>query len=412
MTGPPLTVSDYLGIAWRGRAIIAVATVIAIAVALVMVQLQPRVYAAKVTFLPPRDAPQSASGSLGAALMSAAGSGGGSGGMMMSFPTLFGGGAGMSSHVDTMVALLRSRALRTSVVQALTPTWGEDVGGRLMGVVTDTLQKGVVGVTVEATDGRLAAAAANAYVDGLDRMLESFNDQSATRRQASYTSQLERAAKAVEVAEQELLKFQTENRVLLNVDGPAKGAAESVLVLRSQITGLEMQREVLKLRFTDEHPQMRELVKQIAELKNQYSKSLFGGAMDLPAESPASRGLARKEFFVPVANMTPVQFSLLKLYRNLKIQEAFYTGALQGLQQLQYGGNDTSRIELLDPAEPSGSPIRPNVRFTVAAAAAGGFVVGIALVFIRAYVRLMRGARRPVRASRPMVESDPEAVRT
>jgi hypothetical protein len=378
-------------------------TALALSVAVVYVQFQPRIYSAKVTMLPSKEGANQ-SLSLGAALLLGAGKEGG----IMSLPGMAGSAPGLSSNQDMILALLRSRTLREAVVRSHAKTWGADVGRKIVLVRPDTTEKGALGIIVEAKDPRLAAEVANRYVDELDRMLLRLSNQSGSRRQAAYTAQLERAAKAVEIAEEDLLKFQSENRVLLSsLDGPTKGAVDSTVALRGSIMSLEMQREVMRLRYTDRHPQMQEIDKQISELKSQYSKNLFGGAMDLPPESPSARGALRKEFFVPAAKMTPVQFSLLKLYRNLKMQEAFYTGALQGLQQIQYGSDDNApQVELLDPAEPSPTPVRPNIPFTAAVGAVVGLVAGVIFTFVREYVRLT--ARERGRQSSPM----PEVART
>jgi tyrosine-protein kinase Etk/Wzc len=256
----------------------------------------------------------------------------------------------------------------------------------------------------EATDPKLAADVANYYFTYLDHMLDRYASQSLRKREAFYSAQLERAEKEVESAEQALLKFQAENRVLA-IDPNTKGTVDAAAGLRASIMGLEMQREVMRMRVTDQHPQMRELEKQIAELKRQYSKNLFGEAMDLPPEAPGVRG-ARKEFFVAAARMTPVQFAFLKLYRNLKVQEAFYTGAFQALQQMKYEDNSrTGRVQVLDPAIPPGSPARPRVSLMIAGAVVVALVLGIAMAFVYEYVRRLREAER--RQRRPAREAAP-----
>ena len=178
----------------------------------------------------------------------------------------------------------------------------------------------------------------------------------------------------------------------------------------------ELQLATKRLRFTDQHPQTIELKKQIAEFKQQYSKSLFGGAMDLPLESPTAKG-TRKEFFVPAAKMTPVQLAFLKLYRNLKIQEAFYTAALQGLQQIKYGeGAPPAGVELLDPAIPPSSPSGPNIPFIVGVAALSAMIAGVFLALTLEYFARVREQERrtrpplPARGRRPDDGAEPRSI--
>jgi capsular polysaccharide biosynthesis protein len=341
--------------------------------------------------------------SLGALLASAGAGGGGGGGaafvpgVTLSLPSL-------TTTLDVFVAVLRSRTLREEVLQGLRETTGVDVAARLLGADPSAKEKSIVSVTVDATEPKIAADVANAYFDYLDRRLQRSAEAAGKRQEMLYVAQLERAAREVDVAEHELLKFQTENRMLASTDVATKGQVESGAMLRGQIMAMELQREVMRMRFTDQHPEMREVDKRIAELKKQYSRNLFGAAMDLPPESPGAKG-PRKEFFVSAERTTPVQFAYLKLLRNLKIQEAFYLGAVQGLQQIQYtgGANRPPEIERLDPALPPLAPARPNRLLIVSVGIVIGLVVAVCGVLAReAAVRALAEQRyRPSPAGPP-----------
>jgi len=388
---------------WRLRlAILAFAVVIA-AIAYGFASLQPKVYSARATVLTPKEA---AAPSLSASLGNLLGSGGGGrdgGGGGLSLPTLIGGAPSLSTNQDMFVVLLRSRSLREQVNASMVKKFGPRADGMLVTVLPDTKDKGALALTVEAKDPVLASEFANEYFEELDRMLERLTEQTTKRQELSYAAQLQRAAREVEVAEDALVKFQNENRML----GSGAGAAESKKEadvgagMRGQIMALELQREVMAMRYTPQHPAMRDIEKQIAEMKRQYSRNLFGAPMDLPADAGGKSG--RKEFFVPAEKMTPMQLNYLKLHRNLRIQEAFYTGALQGLQQIQYNNAAPSnRVDFLDRALPNPTPVRPNVRFITIGAGMLGLVIGalLSLVFefFRQRRRLMAGGRVPRRA--------------
>ena len=364
----------------------------AVVIALVAVSFQSKVYAARSTVLAPKEsAPQGLSASLGALL---GGGGGRDGGGGMSLPSLFGSGPSVATNTDMFGAILRSRTSLSEVSAELAKKYGPDTGSKLLSVDVSTAEKGVIAVSVQSTDPVLAAEAANGFFQVLDRTLERLAEQGASRQEKFYTDQIQRAAREVASAEEAVVNFQAENRVI-PVDGPTKAVVDPNANLRGAIMAVELQREVMRMRYTEQHPQMRELDKQIGELKKQYSKNLFGAPMDLPGETPAQR---RKEFFVSTEKLTPVQFAYLRLYRNLKIQEAFYTGALQGLEQLKYGDAHPVRVEPLDPALPPGAPVRPRVVFTVAVAAVGGLLVAIVLVSMSEYIRRLRAEERAMRA--------------
>ena len=401
-----LTILDYWRVVWRARWLILTLAVVSSIVAFGVGRLQPKVYTARATILPPREsAPQSLS--LGAMFMGGAGGGregGGFGlpGISLAVPSL-------STNQDLFMALLRSRTMREEVLVEFVKSWGPSVGSMVDSVQPDTREKGVVGLIVEARDPKLAAELANYYFSHLDRMLERYADQATKRRESFYAAQLERAAKEVEAAEAAVLKFQSENR-FLGLDTSTRREVDSVAMGRGAIMLLELQLETMRLQFTDQHPQILALKKQIDEMKRQYSSSLFGGAMDLPPESPTAKG-TRKEFFVPAAKMTPVQFAFLKLYRNLKIQEAFYTASLQGLQQIKYEEGSVPGVEVLDPAVPPSGPSRPNIRFITGSAALSALIAGILLAFILEYLTRVREQERqqapvPARSRRSVERSE------
>jgi len=404
-----LTILDYWRVVWRARWLILTLAVVSAIVAFGVGRLQPTVYAARATILPPKEsAPQSLS--LGAMFMGGASGGGGREGGAFGLPGISLVVPSLSTNQDLFMALLKSRTMRGEVLTEFATRWGPSVDSMVDSIQPDTREKGVVGLTVEARDPKLAAELANYYVSHLDRMLERYADQATKRRENFYAAQLERAAKEVEAAEAAVLKFQSENR-FLGLDASTKREVDSVAMGRGAIMVLELQLETMRLQFTDQHPQILALKKQIAEMKRQYSSSLFGGAMDLPPESPTAKG-TRKEFFVPAAKMTPVQFAFLKLYRNLKIQEAFYTASLQGLQQIKYGeGFTTPGVELLDPAVPPSAPSRPNVLFTVMVAAVSALIIGVFLSFVLEYFAKLREVERqqaaaPARSRRSVERSE------
>ena len=411
------TVLDYWRVVWNARLWIVALVIVAGAAGLGFARMQPRVYTSKATILTPKDAaPQALTSSLGALLGGGGGREGGGGGI--SIGAITGGAPSVSPNLDMFMALLRSRTLRLEVIEDARKTMGSDVGAKILSVTPDSRDKGVVSLTVEATDPNVAAQIANLYFAQLDRMIERYGDQATHRQKVFYADQLQRAAREVSTAEEALLKFQATNHII-PMDGPTKGAVDATANLRGHIMGLEMQREVMRLKLTDQHPEMRELDKRIAELKKGYSKNLFGAPMDLPSENTGGRG-TRKEFFVSTEKMTPVQFAYMKLYRNLKIQEAFYTGALQGLEQIKYTDTNSSpRVEMLDPALPPGGPSRPNVKGIVQAAAVGGLLIGIVGAFLVEYFKRVRQEdRRRSRATRvprngpaqPRVASEPARV--
>ena len=402
-----LSASEYLRVSWKARYVIVVMAILAGVIAGIVGSMQPKIYAATSTMLAPRDAqPSGMSGTLGSLLSSATGGRDGGGGGI-SFPGFEVSMPRTASNLDVFNTLLTSRSMREDVVSEFAKQRGPEAGGMIRGITTaQTKDRTALSVTAHATDPKLAADVANAYFDFLDRRLQRQADNHSRRQEVFYRSQLERAAREVDVAEEALVKFQRDNRMVASVDVTAKAGAEASGNLRGAIMAMELQREILRMRYTEQHPQMREADKQINELKKQYSKNLFGQAMDLPPESPGAKA-PRKEFFVSTERMTPTQFAYLKLLRNLKIQEAFYTGAFQGLENMRYAteAGKPPSIEILDPAIIPSTPISPNIRFIVFAAVVAAIVTGVIGALVREYVvellKVQRRASGPTRSGAP-----------
>jgi uncharacterized protein involved in exopolysaccharide biosynthesis len=388
------TFLDHWRVVWAARWVIITMTVFSAALGFAVARLMPKLYIARATVLPPKES-GGASASMSLTNMVTSMLGGGRDGGGFNLPGLSMSAASVTTNQDVFVAVLGSRTMREEVLAHFAKT-DPRVASKVGAIrpLIDAREKGIISLSVEATEGPLASDLANYYFEALDKLLERYAEQAIRRQEAVFSAQLERAAREVEAAEKKLLDFQTEKRILAVGGARSETGTSTAAALRANIQTLELQREVNRMKYTDQHPIMRELDKQISELKRQYSKNLFGTAMELPPEEAGIKGF-RREFFVSAERMTPVQFAFLKLARNLQIQEGFYTAAIQGLQQIKYGeGASYGRVVVLDPAIPPGAPAKPNVMLVVAGATGGVFIAAVILVFFLEYLRRVRALER------------------
>jgi len=392
-----LTILDYWRVAWRARWGIVSLTVVSAAVSLVVGWTMPKVYTARITafFIPGTAA--------GASTMAGGAGAGGAGEGLMSLLARVGGGSPGGAEISgrglpPIDVLLKSRTVKEQLLAEFARKKGRNIESKVVSIAPDMKEKGVIALTVEATEAAVAADLANHVPDFMSGLLEDMSREAAHHQETVYQAQLKRAAKELDGAERQLLAFQSENRVLVSM--AAKDAVETGANLRGNIMALELQREVMLTRFTREHPQVRELDSQIAELKRQYSKNLYGDAMELPGETAGGRG-NRREFFVAASKLSPIQFAFLKQYRTFKFHEAFYTAAMEGFTRLQYEGMTFGTFRVLDSAVVPGAPSRPNVPFIVAAASIGGLIAGLVLAFFADYVARVRAVERRRRLGLP-----------
>jgi len=187
-----------------------------------------------------------------------------------------------------------------------------------------------------------------------------------------------------------LIEFQEKYRYIA-LDSGTRSAIASGAVQAGSVMALEMERALKRSYLTDSHPEMIAMDRRIYEAKRLISHQLYGEAQPLPPESPGAP--PRKEFFVASAKLTPLQFKLADVYRNLKFREALWTHIITSIETLKYtSDNPTSiHIDWLDRAVPPGGPFKPNIPYNVAAVGVGSFVIGIFLAFLLEYLTRLKG---------------------
>ena len=108
---------------------------------------------------------------------------------------------------------------------------------------------------------------------------------------------------------------------------------------------LELQREVMRMNLTEHHPQMQEVQKQIAELKRQYSRNLFGAPWTCPRG-----GRREKEFFVATEKTTPVSSRISSSSATSRSRKPLH-GRAAGIGEIKYTRPPLAAARrVLDPA--------------------------------------------------------------
>jgi tyrosine-protein kinase Etk/Wzc len=144
-----------------------------------------------------------------------------------------------------------------------------------------------------------------------------------------------------------------------------QGLLEGVVKIETEITLLLQKRDELIQKFTDSHPSVIALDKQIARLQGQVK------AHDRKIEG------------LPV-----VQQETLKLSRDVKVSTELYTTLLNSVQTLRVAKAGTvGDVRIIDYAALFNEPIKPKKALIVAISLVLGLTLGIALAFIRKALR-------------------------
>jgi uncharacterized protein involved in exopolysaccharide biosynthesis len=300
------------------------------------------------------------------------------------------------SNRDVLVAILKSRTMGQELVDRFRlkeyykAQFAEDAIRGVQGA-TDILvsKEGVISVKVEDRDPKLAADIANGYVTTLDRLFAKLGTTDASRQRVFIAERLEKTEKALRQAEEALRRFQENNKAIV-MQEQARSAIEEAARVKGQIVASEAQLEFLRSFSTEGNPQVVAQRRQIEELKRQLGQMQYGRGMDLPAES-ANPGQPRREFHLPFTKVPELGMELLRLMREVKIQETVFNLLTAQFEQAKISeARDTASVQVLDRAVPAERKSKPSVRLNMAIAGALSLFVAIFLAFFLEYVTRIR----------------------
>jgi len=343
-----------------------------------------KIFESKASILAPRE---SGGGGTGlAAALAAAGGGQFLGGLIP------GGG----SSRDVFVAILKSRTMAQELVDRFrlkeyySAKYTEAAINGLQGATDISVSKeGVISVKVEDKDPKLAAEIANAYVTNLDRLFAKFGTTDASRQRAFIVDRLEKTEKDLRQAEETLRRFQERNKTIA-MEGQARAAIDAAAQLKGQITAAEVQLEVMRAFATESNPQVQQQRRQIEEMKRQLAQMQYGQGLLLPSEK-RTPGEQRQEFQVPFAKVPELGMELIRLMREVKVQETVFALLTQQFEQAKIAeARDTPIVQVLDKAVPAERKSKPKTTLNMAIAGALSLFVGVFLAFFLEYVERVR----------------------
>jgi len=200
---------DYWRVIWKYKWIIGGLCSVSVIAALIFSLLSPKIYESTATILNPKEG---AGGNLLSAL-GAAGLGQQIAGI--SIPSL-------TPNRDLFISLLKSRLIAKDVVERfnLKERWQartlDEAIDSAKGIpkISQT-KEGVLVITVEDTDPKMAADIANFYLEQLDRVVSKLGTSAAGRQARFIAEQVSRADKDLKTTEESLREFQERNRAFL-----------------------------------------------------------------------------------------------------------------------------------------------------------------------------------------------------
>jgi len=324
----------------------------------------PNVYTATVKVLPPQKDGGGISSMLGQL-----------GGLAM----LAGAGKG-GVDSDLYLGILKSRSVGEAVIQRLGLTQAfkvatqKEAWGRLEGAVrAQTGKDGMINISVDSTDPKLAAQIANTMADELGRTLVRLNLSKAGTEKVFLEKRLEVVKRDLKNAEEELKAFSQRTKIV-RIEAQAGASVSSVVRLKTEIASKEVQLAVLRNSQTDQSHEVQALLAALAKLKTELAK--FSGS-----EGGDGSGVPA------IGNVPQVGLEYARRFREFKVQEAIFEQLSKQyeLAKLNYA-KDTSSLQVLDEALVPDRKSGPKRSIMVLMSTLVAFLCSVVAVLVREFL--------------------------
>lgn len=225
-------------------------------------------------------------------------------------------------------------------------------------------QSNVIRLRYEATDQQFAQ-------DLINAIARAYLAQNVERRSAEARSslqfletQLPELKQTVNSMEESLSNYRSKSGTIA-INKEAEGLLQQSISLENNRLELELKRDELLQRFKPEHPSVKAIQQQIAQVQ-QASNRLNGSIDKLPQ--------AQKE--------------LLRLERDAKVNTELYISLLNNAQELKIAEAGTvGNVRIIDFAVPNNKPVAPRKALIVAVSAVLGIMLGVFAALVMRFLR-------------------------
>jgi len=288
---------------------------------------------------------------------------------------LIGSSLGISSTNDQYVGMLKSRTMydwiidKFGLMELYKAKYREDARTRLGNSVTIKSGKDeIITVSVEDKDPKRAAEMANAFIEKLKEMTQTFAVTEASKRRLFFEEQLGKVKEDLIQSEVAMQSYQ-EKTGAISMDEQAKAVIESIAALRAQVAAKEVELKVMKTYSEPRNPDLQKSEEALKGMKEELQK-----LETKSGENP--------DPLAPTGRIPEIGTDYVRKLRELKYQETLFE-----LMANQYEiarvdeARDATVIQVLDKAVPPGKKAKPRRTFMVALATFSGFFIAIFAAF-------------------------------
>jgi len=336
---------DVIGVLMKWRRLLALNFVAAGIITFIIASFLPKWYSSSAALFPPEQeagigvASSLLGGGLGSLIS-------GSGMSLPSFATLS----------DIYAAILHSRIVGEGVLDKnnLMEVYGQKSREKALAELAGHLSvavepEGIIRISCEDRDPQRTVVLVNSFIEELNRINRDVRVVKASATRQFIEERLDQTKKDLVAAENEFKKFQVENNAI-SLPDQVNAMISSLADLKSQQVLAEIELGVLNRTFLPTHTQVMQQKAKIDEINKQI-KLLEKGSSDNKIDNPLS---------FPLADAPDLGLQLVRLTRELKIQEAIFELLTQQYEQAKIQEKrDTPTVEVLDPPKVPERKSRP-----------------------------------------------------
>lgn len=206
-------------------------------------------------------------------------------------------------------------------------------------------------------DPRLAAKITNSFIYELDKINSRITRSYAEATRKFIGNRLDETKLALKIAEEELCSFQKEHGTI-SIKDQIRVTIESTAQLMAEMMAAKIELGVLKMTLGSSHKSVNQLQIQINQIELMINK-LKSGTEKYTTDTH-NFNKEESELFIPLNELPDLGLQIVRLMRDIKIQEILFELLIQQHEQAKIKEKEsTPTVQVLEYAEPPTYKSRP-----------------------------------------------------
>ena len=184
-------------------------------------------------------------------------------------------------------------------------------------MIAEDKKSGIISISVTDNDPNRAREIAGAYIEELDKLVNSLSTSSARRERVFLEQRLKAIKDDLDTSSRALSQFSSRNATM-DIQKQGEATVEAAGKLQGELIAAESELSGLKAQYTDDNVRVRAARGRVNELQSQLRK-MSGVGEDVDAAS-----LDAGQLFPSIRRLPLLGLTYYDLYRQVAMQEALY----------------------------------------------------------------------------------------